>query len=86
MKKSKRKFKSQPKVKVKGAKIPKKYTTGDKKQAGKMAKEIKKFKGSKGGNPFFQWSGDTNPKTGKRYKSKPSSATKAFNKKYAKKK
>jgi hypothetical protein len=86
MKKSNRKFKAQPKVKAEGIKIPKKYTTGDKEQASKMAKEIKKFKGPKTTNPFFQWTGDTDPKTGKRYKSKPSVATKAFNKKYSKKK
>jgi hypothetical protein len=46
-----------------------------------MKKEIAKFKKGKG-QPFFQWSGDTNPKTGKPYKTKKSAATKAFHKKY----
>lgn len=79
----KRKFKAQPKVKVKNTKIPKKYTKADKKQKERMADEINKFKKKDNKkNPFFQWSGDTNPKTGKRYKTKKSKATKAYEKKY----
>lgn len=62
-------------------KIPKKYTTGNKKQIARMKKEIAKFKKGKG-QPFFQWSGDTNPKTGKPYKTKKSAATKAFHRRY----
>jgi len=62
-------------------KIPKKYTTGDKKQTARMKKEIAKFKKGEG-QPFFQWSGDTDPKTGKPYKTKKSAATKAFHRKY----
>lgn len=81
------KFKSVPKVKSKGISIPKKYTkAGDSKQTKKMANEIKKFKGSKGSDAYFQWTGDTDPKTGKTYKTKVSKATKAFNKKYGNKK
>lgn len=83
----KRKFKPQPKVKSAGIKIPKKYTKkGNSNQIKKMAKEIKKFKDSKGTAAYFQWSGDTNPKTKKKYKTKPSAATKAYKKKYGKKK
>lgn len=86
MAEKKRKFKPTKKVKVSGKKIPKKYTkSGNKGQAKRMAKEIKKFKNSKGGKAYFQWSGDTNPKTGKRYKTKESAATKAYRKKYGKK-
>lgn len=81
-----RKFKKQPKVKVKGKKIPKKYTKASKSQQKKMAKEIKKFKGTKGAKGTHQWTGDTDPKTGKRYKTKESAATKAYRKKYGKKK
>lgn len=85
--KKKRKFKVQPKVKSAGVKIPKKYTKkGNSGQTKRMAKEIKKYKGSKGTSAYFQWSGDTNPKTGKPYKTKESAATKAFRKKYGKKK
>ena len=84
--KSKRKFKPQPKVKAAGKKIPKKYTKASKSQQKKMANEIKKFKGTKGSKGTHQWTGDTDPKTGKRYKTKESPATKAFRKKYGKKK
>lgn len=80
---NKRKFKSQPKVNVNGKKIPKKYTKADKKQRERMAKEINRFKKKdSSSNPFFQWSGDTNPKTGKRYKTEKSKATKAYEKRY----
>lgn len=92
MKKVKRKFKKQPKVKSSGVKIPKKYTnkdSGNGSQTKRMANEIKKFKGTKkgeGSNPYFQWSGDTDSKTGKRYKTKVSKATLAYNKMFKKKK
>lgn len=86
----KKKFKSQPKLKVEGIKITKKSTIkGNKAQAKRMAKEIKKFKKSKPGdgtNPFFQWSGDTNKATGKRYKTKKSKATLTYEKRFGNKK
>jgi hypothetical protein len=70
-------------------KIPKKYTKSSPSQISKMKAEIKKFKGKKKGetsNPFFQWTGDTDSKTGKPYKTKPSKATLAYQKKFGKKK
>lgn len=85
-----RKFKSQPKVKISGIKVPKKYTNKDKTQSKRMADEIKKFKGKKKGegkSPYgFLWSGDTDSKTGKPYKTKPSAATKAVHKMLGKQK
>lgn len=84
------KFKSPAKVKASGIKIPKKYTNKDKSQAKRMADEIKKFKGSKKGqgkSPYgFLWSGDTDSKTGRAYKTKKSAATKTMNKIMKKKK
>lgn len=85
-KRKNRKFKPQPKVKASGKKIPKKYTKSSKSQQKKMADEIKKYKGTKGGKGTHQWTGDTNPKTGKRYKTKKSAATKAYERMYGKKK
>lgn len=68
-------------------KIPKKYTkSGSPSQISKMKNEIKKFKGAKGAKGYHQWTGDTDPKTGKPYKTKESAATKAYKVKYAKKK
>jgi hypothetical protein len=76
----KSKFKKVAKTKVGDTKIPTKYTKKSKDQQVKMAKEIKKFKGTKDSSAYFQWTGDTNPKTGKSYKTKKSKATLAVNK------
>lgn len=64
-------------------KINKKYTK-NKSQAKRMKREIKRFKNSKDNSAYFQWKGDTNYRTGKRYKTKRSSSTIAYNKKYNK--
>ena len=77
------KLRKQPKVKAAGIKINKKYTNKDSGQKTRMAKEVKKFKSSKE-NPFFQWSGDTDSKTGKPYKTKESKHTKKFRGKFGK--
>lgn len=81
---SPRKFKKQPKVKVGNSKVSKKYTKASKDQQKKMVNEIKKYKGTKGGIGTHQWTGDTDPKTGARYKTKKSAATIAYNKKFKK--
>jgi hypothetical protein len=84
--KKKRTFKKVKKVKVGGIAIPAKYTKkGNNAQATRMAKEIKKFKGTKDSSAYFQWSGDTAP-NGKPYKTKVSKATLAMNKLLKKKK
>jgi hypothetical protein len=84
--KKKRTFKKVKKVKVGGASIPAKYTKkGDSTQATKMAKEIKKFKGTKDSSAYFQWSGDT-ASNGKSYKTKVGKATLAMHKLLKKKK
>jgi hypothetical protein len=84
--KKKRTFKKVKKVKAAGVSIPAKYTKkGNTTQATKMAKEIKKFKGSKDSSAYFQWSGDT-ASNGKPYKTKVSKATLAINKLLKKKK
>lgn len=74
----KKKFKPVKKVKVIGIKIPKKYTNKNAGQKERMAKEIKKFKDAEDSSPYFQWSGDTDPKTKKTYKTKKSIATKKY--------
>ncbi len=79
-----RKFKKVKRVKPKGSSItiPKKYTNKSKGQSKRMADEIKKYKGTKDDSAYFAWSGDTNSKTGKPHKTKESSATKAYKRKY----
>lgn len=77
-----KKIKKVKKVKVSGIKVPKKYTNSDDGQKERMAKEIKKFKNAKDSSPYFQWSGDTDPKTKKTYVTKKSSATKKYNEVY----
>lgn len=66
----------------KGRKVPKKYTTGSPQQAKEMADEIDKFKGDKSKKAYKQWEADTNKKTGKAYKTKPSKSTKKFKEKF----
>lgn len=77
-------LRKQPKVKTAGIKINKKYTNSDSGQKTRMGKEIKKFAKSKGSSAYFQWSGDTDPKTNKTYKTKESKYTKKFKEKFGK--
>lgn len=79
-----KKLRKQPKVKAAGIKINKKYTNSDSGQKTRMGAEVKKFAKSKGGAAYFQWSGDTNQKTGKPYKTKESKHTKKFREKFGK--
>lgn len=78
------KLRKQPKVKAAGIKINKKYTNKDSGQKKRMGAEISKFKNSKGSTGYHQWSGDTDSKTGKPYKTKESKHTKKFREKFGK--
>lgn len=79
-----KKLKKQPKVKAAGIKINKKYTNSDSGQKERMAKEVKSFSKAKGSTGYHQWSGDTDSKTGKPYKTKESKHTKKFKAKFGK--
>lgn len=78
-------LRKQPKVKAAGIKINKKYTNKDNGQKTRMATEVKKFAKSKGKEAYdHQWTGDTDSKTGKAYKTKESKHTKKFKEKFGK--